>query len=180
MKLCRRTVAVSFVLLVASPAFAQEAAGAPEPTEEHEVLEMFVGTWNGEGELKSGPFGPGGPMSWTEECSWFGDAGFHVVCRSQGEGPMGPMQGLGIIGYDPAKEVYTHYGIDSTGWAGMSEGTRDGDTWIYESRDTMGDATFHSRMSMTMESPTRMTFTWSMSEDGESWTEMMAGTSEKQ
>lgn len=180
MKTHRWIVAASIVLLAVPAAVAQEApAGAPQPTEQHRTLDMFVGEWTGSGELQPGPFGPGGPVEWTETCSWFSDAGFHVVCESEGEGPMGPMTGLGIMGYDPVKELYTHYGIDSTGWTAHSEGTRDGDDWTYRSEETMEGKTFHSRMTMTMESPTRMTFTWSTSEDGESWTPMMTGTSEK-
>lgn len=182
MKVSRWVVVMSLMsclLLVAAPGSAEEAAGAPQPTEEHRALEVFVGEWTGEAEMEPGPFGPGGPTSWTEECSWLGGAGFHVVCESEGSGPMGPMKGIGIIGYDPAKEVYTHYGVDNTGWSGLSEGSVSGDTWTFESEEVMEGETFHSRFAMTMESPTRMAFTWAISEDGESWTEMMSGTSEK-
>jgi len=96
-------------------------AGAEEPLEpqlepEHEALEMWVGKWSGQGEMKPGPFGPGGPMSWTEDCTWFEGSKFHVVCRSEGTSPMGSMKGLGIAGYIPEKGVYTHYGVDNTCW----------------------------------------------------------------
>jgi len=43
----------------------------------------------------------------------------------------------------------------------------------------MGGATYFSRYFMTLESPTRMSFTWEMSEDGTTWTVMMDGVSEK-
>lgn len=180
MKICRWIVLASLVLLLNPGAFGQEPAGAPQPTEQHKALEMFVGKWAGDGEMKPGPFGPGGEVKWTEECSWFGGAGFNVLCKSQGTTPMGPMQGLGIMGYNPAKKVYTHYGVDTNGWAGMSEGTRTGDSWTYHSEDVMEGKTIHGRFTMTMESPTRMSFTWAMSEDGETWNEMMEGVSEKQ
>ncbi len=177
-----RWIAVTSLALFVVPAvgFGEEAAAMPQPTDEHKVLEMFVGKWAGSGEMQSGPFGPGGPVAWTEDCSWFGEAGFHVVCKSQGTAPMGPMQGLGIMGYNPVKQVYTHYGIDTYGWTGMSEGTRSGDSWTYHSEETMEGKTFHSRFTMKMESPTKMAFSWAMSEDGETWTEMMSGESEKQ
>ena len=118
---------VALALLSISIAFAGEPAGPPQPTPEHKALEIWVGTWTGSAEMKPGPLGPGGPISWTEECSWFGGAGFHVFCESKGSGPTGPTQGIGIMGYNAQKKVYTHYGIDSDGWSGGGEGTRSGD-----------------------------------------------------
>ena len=166
------------LLLVTVIGTAQEAAG-PQPTAEHKALARWLGTWSGSGEMKPGPFGPGGPMAWTEECTWFGGGEFHVVCTSSGKGPMGPMKGIGIIGYDPEKKAYTHYGVDSSGWAGFSEGQRSGETWTFKSRETMGGKTFDTRFSMKMESPKRMSFTWQVSEDGSTWTTLMDGATEK-
>jgi len=179
MKTVRWILVVAFALASASTGFAGEMPEMPKPTAEHKALAAFVGEWAGSGEMKPGPFGPGGPMEWTETCSWFGGAEFNVVCKSKGTGPMGPMKGLGIIGYNPEKKVYTHYGIDNHGWTGHSKGTVDGKTWTYKSKESMDGKEFHSMFTMTMESPTRMTFSWSMSEDGETWAVMMDGVSEK-
>ena len=119
-------------------------------------------------------------MKWTEECTWFAEAGFHVVCKSQGTSPTGgPMHGLGIVGYNAAKKVYTHYGVDSDGWSGDSEGSHTGDAWTFLSTETMEGKTYHTRFTMNMTSPTEMTFSWEMSEDGKSWTTLMDGTSKK-
>jgi hypothetical protein len=167
------------LFLFAGVALAQEAMEAPQPTAEHEALGAFVGSWEGQGELEPGPFGPGGPMKWTEDCAWFGGTKFHVVCKSDGMGPMGPTKGLGIMGYDAAKKVYTHYGVDSSGWAGYAEGGRSGDTWSFSNTETVEGKTYHSRFSMQMSSPTAMKFKWEMSEDGKTWTTMMDGTTKK-
>jgi len=173
-------VLVTCVLLLIPAALAEEAQmPTPQPTEQHEVLEMWVGKWSGEAEMKPSPFGPGGPMKWTEDCSWFGGVGFHVVCTSEGSGPMGDMQGLGIITYNPEKGVYTHYGIDSAGWTGHSEGSLEGDTWSFQSKESMGGQEFYSRFSMTEVSPGVMTFVWQTSEDGETWVTLMEGTNRK-
>lgn len=178
MKVLPMLVAVMLVVTVASVAVGEEPA-MPQPTAEHEALGTWVGSWSGEGVMKEGPFGPGGPMTWTEECTWFEGSRFHVVCRSQGDSPMGPMIGLGIAGYNADKGVYTHYGVDSTGWSGYSEGIREGDTWTFQSTETMGGETYHSRYSMTLESPTKIVFSWQTSGDGKTWTVMMEGTSTK-
>jgi len=172
-------VAITLALVWTPVAFAEEAIEAPQPTAEHKELEVWIGSWSGSGEMKPGPFGPGGPMKWTEDCSWFAGGEFHVVCKSKGDGPMGPMKGLGIIGYNPEKKVYTHYGVDNNGWAGFSEGTRSGERWTFESSETMEGKTYHSRFTMMMSSQTAMAFTWEMSEDGKTWTTMMDGTSKK-
>jgi hypothetical protein len=179
MNIPKALIVVALALFLTSASFAEEPFEPPKPTAEHKELEMWLGSWEGSGEMKPGPFGPGGPMKWTEKCSWFADAGFHVICKSKGETPMGPSQGLGIIGYDPVKKVYTHYGVDSGGWVGLSEGNRSGDVWTFQSKETMEGKTFHSRFTMKMESPTEMTFSWEMSEDGETWTVMMDGTTKK-
>jgi len=179
MNISRWMVGFLFVVVTAPVAFAGETPSQPQPTGEHKELGMWVGWWEGKGEMKSGPMGPGGPMSWTETCSWFGGTEFHVVCKSEGTSPMGPMKGLGIMGYNAEKKVYTHYGVDSTGWAGYSEGTRDGSSWTFVSEETMGGKTFQSRFTLTMASPKKMTFVWQTSEDGTSWTTMMDGPSEK-
>lgn len=179
MRVRKPVIAVAVVALALTVGYAGEAPEAPKPTPEHQALGQFVGQWEGKGEMKPGPYGPGGPMSWTESCSWFGGSEFHVVCKSEGTGPMGPTKGLGIMGYDPAHGVYTHYGVDTSGWTGHAKGKREDGTWTFNSKETMGDKTFHSRFMMTMESPTRMTFVWQMSEDGETWTTMMEGTTEK-
>ena len=178
MKVVRGTVGLLFVLAVAAHAFAEEPP-APQPTAEHKELAKWVGSWSGQGDMKAGVFGAGGPMNWTETCSWFAGSEFHVVCKSEGTSPMGPSKGLGIIGYNSEKKVYTHYGVDSNGWSAYSEGTRSDDTWTFESEDTMGGKTYHTRFAMTMKSATQMDFTWEMSEDGTNWMLLMDGTSEK-
>lgn len=179
MKFLRSLVLMGIALVSISAGLAEEPMEMPEPTAEHKELGRWIGTWMGSGEMKEGPFGPGGPMKWTEKCSWFEGARFHVVCKSKGSSPMGPSKGLGIMGYNAEKGVYTHYGVDSSGWAGYAEGNRKGETWTFQSEETMGGATFYSRFSMTMKSAEEMTFSWQMSEDGESWMTLMDGVSKK-
>jgi hypothetical protein len=174
-----RTVVGVLMLFSSALIAAADEPLMPQPTPEHEALAVWTGTWSGQGEMKPGPFGPGGKMTWTEECTWFEGSKFNVICRSEGTGAMGPMKGLGIVGYNAGKGVYTHYGVDSTGWSGYSEGTHTGDTWTFQSKETMGDKTFHSRFEMKLVSPKNMEFSWAMSEDGTNWVVVMDGTSEK-
>ncbi len=178
MRASRLLFGVSLVLAVAAIAGAQEPA-APQPTAEHEALAAHLGSWSGTGEMKAGPFGPGGTMTWTEECSWFEGSEFHVICRSEGTSPMGPEKSLGVLGYNSEKKVYTHFMVEDTGWSGYAEGTKSGDTWTLRGEETTGGKTYQTRYRMTQVTPEKWEFNWAMSEDGMDWVVVMEGTTEK-
>jgi hypothetical protein len=170
----------AFSMLLGVVTIAADEPPVPEPTDEHRALGMWIGSWSGSGEMKPGPFGPGGAMTWNEECEWFHGSAFHVVCRSEGTSPMGPSKGLGIIGYNSYTGKFTHYAVDSAGWAGYAEGTRSGETWTYFSEEVMGDVTYMTKYTVTQESPSEVSFTWAVSADGgTSWDVLMEGTSTK-
>lgn len=166
------------VSLAGSLPLAQAPEGPPKPGPEHQKLSRFVGKWTGKGDMKPSAFGPSGPMTWTESCEWF-SGNFSVVCKSDGNGPMGAVKGLGIISYNPEEKVYTYYGVDSTGWSDLSRGTLDGKVWTFTSTGTMGGKPMHSRFTLTEVSPTKQTFRWEMSEDGKTWNLVMDGESSK-
>jgi len=166
------------LILLGGAGLVQAQQGPPKPGPEHQKLARFVGKWNGKGEMKPGPFGPGGPMTWTEECEWF-SGNFSVVCKSEGNGPTGAMKGLGVMGYNPEEKSYTYYGLDNSGWQDHSKGSVKDKVWTYTSTSMMGGKTFHSRMLITEVSDTKQTFTWDMSEDGKTWNTMMTGESSK-
>jgi hypothetical protein len=151
---------------------------APKPGPEHERLQRFTGKWTGKGELKPGPFGPGGQMTWTETAEWF-PGGFHVIAKSDGDGPMGPSKGLSILGYNSEEKVYTFYGVDSMGWADYAKGTIQGKLWTFTSESKMGGKTYHSRFTIDEVSDSKNKFKWDLSEDGKTWTTMMEGESTK-
>jgi hypothetical protein len=180
MRILTSLVIISLAPFSASSGFAEEAPEMPQPTAEHKALGKFVGKWLGTAELQPGPFGPGGDMSWTEECSWFGGSEFQIVCKSKGDTPMGPMKGLGIMTYNPVKQVFVHFGIDNNGWTNYAEGTRSGDTWVYQNEETMEGKTFQSRFTVALKSDTESTFSWEISEDGKNWMTLMEGSNKKQ
>ena len=104
----------SFALSISS--FAQAPTASPIATTPPEVqkLAYYLGTWKGEGEAKSGPFGPAGKLSSTTTCDWF-SGGFHLVCRGEESGPTGKRTFLNIKTYDEKAKAYTEYGISSLG-----------------------------------------------------------------
>lgn len=91
----------SIAALAFGAALAQDA---PKPGPEQKALGYFAGKWSSEGEMKPGPFGPGGKMTSVDTCEWFA-GGFQLVCRGQGSGAMGPMTTLGIIAYNSTEKA---------------------------------------------------------------------------
>ena len=84
-------------------------------------MAYYVGTWEGEGETKDGPFGPAGKLSSTMTYDWFA-GGFHLVCRGEERGPTGKRTFLNIRAYDEKAKAYTDYGISSLGESEYSTG----------------------------------------------------------
>jgi uncharacterized protein DUF1579 len=171
--------AAASALLVTGATWCQAPGEAPKPGPEHKKLEHFVGKWTGTGEMKPGPFGPGGKSTWTETCEWF-DGGFSVVCKSEGASPMGPMKGLGVLGYNSEEKVYTYFGVDNAGWSDYAKGKVEGKTWSYSSEFKVGGKPFMSHMAIEETSATSQSFKWETSADGgKTWTVMMDGSSKK-
>lgn len=176
MRIAYRSLA-AVVALVAAPALhAQMAPPAPKPGPEHQKLAYFAGRWNGTGEMKPGPMGPGGKMTGTSNCEWFA-GGFYLMCRSDGSGPSGEMHSLGIMGYSSERKRYTFYGIDNSGmgaepWYGLLSG----DTWNWEGESMMGGKAVKGRYVIKQTSPDRYTWKWEMAVGGGPWTLAAEGT----
>ena len=166
------------ILALAQLALAQEPGKMPKPGPEHKKLDYFVGKWTGSADMKGSPYGPAGTYSSTDDCQWFA-GGFSVVCHSDGKGPMGPMKGLGIIGYDPEEKTYSYYGIDNMGMAELAKGTVEGDTWSFTSESKMGGKEVKSRYSMKELSPTSYGFKWEVQGEDGSWSTLMEGKESK-
>lgn len=156
---------------------AQSPAGPPKPSPEHKRLGVFVGKWNGSGEMKSGPWGPGGKMTWTEACEWFA-GGFSVVCHANMKGPMGDGKGLFILGYNADEKEYVYFGIESAmGNPETSKGTVQGNTWSWAGEGKMGGKMVKSRFTIIEQSKDTFTFKGESSVDGGPWSATEEGKS---
>jgi hypothetical protein len=166
---------VAAALVVVGPvAVFTQAPPAPKPGPEHQKLAYFVGNWTSEGEMKPGPFGPGGKMSGKDRCEWL-EGRFAVVCHNEGKGPMGPMKGIGILSYSSEEKVYTYYGMDNSGMVmtSVAKGTVQGDTWTYTDEGMMGGVKMKSRVTIKEVSPTVQTFLLEIQGPDGKWVPMM-------
>lgn len=150
----------------------------PKPGPEHKALGYFTGKWTGEADIKPGPLGPGGKMTSSDSCEWAA-GGFHVVCRGEAKGAMGPMTSVGVMSYNAAGKAYNYYGIDSLGSNELSTGSKSGNTWTFTADSHIGGQSFKSRYTIVEVSPTSYTFKWESSADGTKWATIMEGKSSK-
>jgi hypothetical protein len=160
---------------------AAQAPEAQKPGPEHKRLGYFVGKWKAEGEVKPGPMGPGGKMTSSDDCEWF-EGQFSVICRYEGNGPMGPNKGIGILGYNTEEKVYTYYAVDNTNMnmATVPKGTVRGDTWTYTDEATFGGKKVKSRVTLKELSPTAYTFKLEFQEPSGKWVPAVESRNTKQ
>ena len=151
----------------------------PKPGPELQKLAAFAGTWRMTGEMMKSPMGPAGKMTATEHCSWFA-GNYFLTCRVEGNGPMGKSTGLEMFGYNADEKVYTYTSFDSMGTHETATGTVDGNKWTWTNEQKMGDKMMKGRFLVTQVSPDENTFSWSISPDGQTWSELFKATEKRE
>jgi hypothetical protein len=172
------TILLSALLFSTLAAMAQ-APPMPKPGPEQKNLAYFAGNWTTTGDIKPGPFGPGGKYTDTQHMEWM-PGGFFLIAHMQST--MGPvkMTSAAVYGYDAEKKLYTYDEYNSNGEALHATGTFDGKVWTWSSDQTMGGKQMKSHFIETVTSPTSFTFKFEMSQDGgNNWAQVMEGTSTK-
>jgi hypothetical protein len=164
------------VLVFAAAAVAQMQP--PKPGPEVKKLDVFVGTWILDGNMKPGMMGPGGSMTENEKCEWM-DGGFYLVCHSDYKSTMGNGVGLSVMGYSADDKAYTYREFNSFGEFDDSKGILDGDTWTWTSEEKMGTMTMKGRFTIKVTSASSYNFTFEMSQDGTKWGTVMDGKASK-
>jgi Protein of unknown function (DUF1579) len=163
----RETMLVALATAVlAGSVVAQAPSRRPGP--EQTRIGYFAGRWIVAGEYKASALGPGGKYQGSETCEWF-SGGFHLVCRSEGNGPMGLGTGLSIMSYDPAERTYTYHAINSFGDGFFVSGTVNGRVWTFNSEQKVDDKPIKTRVTLTEQSRTSYTFRMETSGDGGPW-----------
>jgi len=165
------------LLVLAAAALAQMEP--PKPGTEVKKLDIFVGSWALEADVKPNPMGPGGKMTENEKCEWM-DGNFFVVCRVDYKSvSMGDGFALGVMGYSSEDRNYTYREYNSWGETMESKGSVDGDTWTWTSDEKMGGTVSKGRFTMKITSPTTYTFAYDNSPDGTKWTTLVDGKATK-
>jgi hypothetical protein len=120
-------VSVCVVVLLSGLVMAGDASAQPTP--EQKKLEYFVGKWKTDVDIKAFAAAPASKASGTEDCEWF--ANLHIVCKAESTGAAGSYRTMRIISWVPALKGYSQYAIDSFGYAVLSVGQVQGNTWTF-------------------------------------------------
>lgn len=166
--------AVGVVLAVAAIAQTEP----PKPGPELKKLDLFVGTWTLNGNIKPGLMGPAGSMTENENCEWM-KRGFYVVCNSEYKSSMGKGVILSVSGYSKEERAYTYHEFDGSGAFADARGSLDGDPWVWIGVYRAGGMTLKSRFTMKITSATSYDFSFELSKDGTTWTTFMDGKATK-
>jgi hypothetical protein len=163
-------------VMFASAAMAQSAA--PKPAPELKKLDIFVGAWTLNGNMKAGAMGPGGTMTENNKCEWM-EGGFYLVCHSDYTGTMGSGVGMSVMGYSADEKAYTYREFESDGEFVDSRGKFDGDTWTWTNDESTNGTTMKGRFTIQMTSGSSYTYAFDMSQDGTKWSTVMEGKAGK-
>ncbi len=172
----RRAAILAAMLILAAAAVAQ--SGAPKPAPELRKLDVFVGAWTLDGNMKPSSMGPGGTMTENEKCEWM-EGNFYLVCHSDYKSSMGNGVGLSVMGYSTDDKAYTYREFNSFGEFDDARGALDGDTWTWNNDEKMGGATVKGRFTIHMTSSSSYDFVFDMSPDGSKWATVMDGKATK-
>ncbi len=170
----KRNIIVLSLTFVLFALAAQAQTNPPAPGPENKKLEVFVGTWTGDGKAETTPFAKGGPTTGTMTCAMY-TGGYHLICDSDDTGPMGKIKSHSIYGYSSEKKQYFNFGIDSSGFGGPGTAKVQGSDWTFEGSDTMGGKTYWFRTLVKLVSPKELTYKSEFSEDAKTWKPMAEG-----
>jgi len=149
----------------------------PKPGPEVEELGYFVGSWIVEGTIPPGPWGSGGPFSWTDKTEWL-SGNFFVVGHWDFKMPAdlgGDGREIFIMGYDVERAVYTFDAFSSQGRHVQSTGTISDDTWIWESAASYSGEAVRQGYTTRILSPDRYEVKFEICKDGKTWLTFMEG-----
>jgi len=159
------------ILLLSPPCLAADQS-MPKPGPEVQKLGYYVGSWEGHGETKAGPFGPAGKLSSKQTCDWF-PGGFQVVCRGEEHGPTGARNFLNLLSYDEKARSYTQYSISSRGETEYDPGgSLVGNTFLQQG---LGGKHAKFRYTEVHVSPALYTYKAEVSLDGGPWSVLATG-----
>jgi hypothetical protein len=128
------------VSLIPCGSRAQTASAPPQPSEPHEALSFFEGSWT-TSEAKP-------EENFRETCSWLPTERRHMVCRSQWLTANGPREGLSIFSVDSSSGDYLYNGFRPSGIVVTHRGQRTPKGWIFGSERSLGAERVRTRITI--------------------------------
>lgn len=166
------------ILAFVTSSIAQAPPAPPKPGPEHKKLEVFVGKWSLESNVKASPFGPAGKNTGTEVAE-LGPGGFTIILHDDVKATGGMVKAVSILGYDPQAKNYTYYGVDSMGMVGSGKGTVTGNAWNWTTETKMAGKIVKGRVAIAVTSPTEYTFKFELADDKGAYSTIEEGKATK-
>lgn len=103
---------------------------SPKPDPALKGLNVFVGKWETQGQIKESPYGPAGKLIGTDTYEWLA-GGFFLVHRVNVRMGDQKNESIEIIGYDALAKIYSMHSFDSQGNSILMQADVRGDTWTF-------------------------------------------------
>jgi hypothetical protein len=157
-----RRAAVSLSLAAACGyALSQPSSSPTTPSEPHEALAFFEGTWTTSDSKPEDDF--------KEICAWLAEGRRHMVCRSRWKSEVGRREGLSIFSYDPSFNEYRYHGFRAGGAVVTHKGQRLPQGWLFTSDRGSGDDRIQSRVTIERTAKDRFSFLSESAKGEKSW-----------
>lgn len=136
---------------------------------EHELLEIFLGSWHMEGRQLEGPAGPAAPVNAIQKYEWLSGGQF-LVHRFEGHIGDSTAACVEVIGYDIDRRSYRAHTFYDNGRMNVWDITERDGQWRAYGDWNAGDRTRKIRCTTTFgDDRTTMKSTWEHSIDGHKW-----------
>jgi hypothetical protein len=157
-----RRAAVSLWLAAAfGYTFAQPPSSPAAPSEPHEALAFFEGTWTTSDSTPEDDV--------KETCGWLAEGRRHMICRSSWKTDTGRREGLSIFSYDPSSKEYRYHGFRSGGAVVSQKGQRLPKGWLFTSDLGSGDDRVRNRVTIEKLTEDRYSFLSESAKGETSW-----------
>lgn len=148
--LLRRTVVSLGLAAVCGCTLSQPSSSPATPSEPHEALAFFEGTWTTSDSTPEDDF--------KETCAWLAEGRRHMVCRSSWRTETGRRDGLSIFSYDLASNEYRYHGFRSGGAVVTHKGQRLPNGWLFTSDRGAGADRIQTRVTIEKTAEGRFSF----------------------
>lgn len=159
----RHSLATTLLCACVIP-FSLRAQAAPTPmtpSEPHEALSFYEGSWT----VQERP----AEEQFNETCAWLNAGRRHMVCRSRWRAATGPREGMSLFSYRATDSTYLYHGLRAGGAVEALEGRLIPGGFQFWTPRAQGTAGERIRVTMTRVGPQRFDFVAESSVDGGPW-----------
>lgn len=142
-------------------AYSQAVMPPTAPSDPHEALAFFEGTWTTSDAVPGDEF--------RETCAWLAEGRRHMLCRSRWRTVAGHREGLSIFSYNQASGEYLYHGFRPGGAVATHKGERLPKGWLFTSDRGAGDDRVQTRITIEKTAEGRFSFVSETAKGSKAW-----------